>query len=245
MNAPAKLASAFLVSTLAALLLAGCGEKQADVVRPFRPQYEAFKKQLAEMAAQEPKAAVRLPAPLNPKPALKDTDSKSNTAVFLFQQLTDIRYGLPTPDPLDPFLGAHVLTQLRVATAPEDRLGGTARVKQKEELIDGLATRYIGAVKILSHQPGVMVGTEGFRGGKIQAVIMLFDRQPTTKLVFADSVTAANNPQIDARVFKDKPLTQQSGQGWVDVNLKKNFKNAVLAKFAEGTGGTFESHGIF
>jgi hypothetical protein len=86
-----------------------------------------------------------------------------------------------------------------------------------------------------------MTGTDGFKSGKAQAVVMLFDRQ-TSKPVYADLTTAANDPSIDVKFFKDKPLTRESGQGWVDVNLEKNLKQAVLDKFAQGTGGTFEAN---
>lgn len=245
MSTPSKIAcrcAAFSLIALASLVLAGCGEKLVDVVKPFKPQYAAFAKQLAEMAAQEPKQPIPLTAPLNPKPVLKPALAESNTAVFMFPQLTDVRAGLPAkPLAQDLKLSAHVLTELRTATQPDDKITGKARVKQKEELTAGLSPRYIGAVKILSYQKGEMTGTDGFKSGKAQAVVMLFDRQ-TSKPVYADLATAANDPSIDVKFFKDKPLTQESGQGWVDVNLEKNLKQAVLDKFAQGTGGTFEAN---
>jgi hypothetical protein len=237
---------AFLPASLfASLLLTSCGEKEIEVVRPFRAPYAAFQKQLAEMAAQNPKAAVHPPAPLSPKPELRGVmtaeASRTNTAIFLFQQLTDVRYSLyPKLDPLDLSLASRVITQLRVATAPYEQIDKKASVKLKQDLTDALATRYIGAVKIVSHQPGQMMGTEGFKEGQIQALVMLFDRE-TTKLVFADMVTAKNDASIDVTFLKGKPLTQESGQSWVNSNLKKNFHYAVMAKFAEGTGGVFDA----
>jgi hypothetical protein len=62
---------ALSITLLLGLVLAGCGEKQVDVVRPFRPQYEAYAKQLAAMAAAEPKQALLPTAPLDPKPVMK------------------------------------------------------------------------------------------------------------------------------------------------------------------------------
>lgn len=228
------------LSTIASVALVGCGEKQADVVRPFRPQYEAYQKQLAEMAAQEPKKALLLTTPLDPKPVLKDNFAESNTAIFMFQQLTDPFLGVGDKKlEHDVKLSPQAITEIRTALLPEDKLTGPARLKQKEELTAGLSLRYIGAVKVLSYEKGQMIGTEGFKSGKVQAVLMLFDRK-TSKPVYADLMTATNDPSIDVTFFKDKPLTQESGQGWVNVNLERNFKKAVLAKFAQGTGGTFE-----
>ncbi len=227
-------------AALSSLLLAGCGEKQADVVRPFRPQYEAYQKQLTEMAAQEPKKPLPLAAPLDPKPVLKDNFAESNTAIFMIQQLTDPYAGLGDKKlEHDVKLSPQAITEIRTALLPDDKLTGKARLKQKEELTAGLSPRYIGAVKVMSYQKGQMIGTESFKSGKVQAVVMLFDRQ-TSKPVYAELLTAANDPSIDVTFFKDKPLTQESGQGWIDVNLERNFKKAVLAKFAQGTGGTFE-----
>ncbi len=233
------------IVTAVSFLTAGCNrEKQADVVRPFRPQFEALQKQLAEFAAQEPKKPLPVAAPLNPKPVLKDNAAECNTAVFMFPQLTNVRLGLPAQKlDNDLKLSQAILTEIRVGTSPEENLTGPARVKQKEELEMALKIRYIGAVKILSYEKGQMIGTDGFKGGKAQAVVMLFDRE-TGKPVFADLAVAANDPKIDVTFFKDKPLTQESGQGWIDINLEKNLRKAVLEKFAAGTGGTFERNAV-
>jgi hypothetical protein len=245
MTTPGLMARLFAVlslTLLTSLVLLGCGEKEADVVRPFRPQYEAYAKELAAMAAQEPKQALLPGAPLNPKPVMKPEMTESNTVVFMFPQLTDAFIGLP-PKNLEPDLklSQQALTQLRTGTLPEDKMTGPARVKEKEDLTAGLSPRYIGAVKMLAYQKGKMTSTESFESGKAQAVVMLFDRQ-ATKPVYAELVTAANDDSIDVAFFKDKPLTMESGQGWVDMNLAKNLKNAVLAKFASATGGTFEAN---
>lgn len=243
MPTSSKMARIFTVSFLAALtslMLAGCGEKQVDVVRPFRPQYEAYAKQLVTFAAQEPKKPLALVAPLDPKPVLKDSLAESNTAIFMFQQLTDPYLGVGDKRlDYDVKLSPQAISEIRTALLPEDKLTGPARVKQKEELTAGLSPRYIGAVKVMSYQKGQMIGTEGFKSGKVQAVLMLFDRQ-TSQPVYAELITAANDPSIDVTFFKDKPLTPESGQGWVDTNLQRNFRKAVLAKFAQATGGTFE-----
>ncbi len=232
--------TALVLSTMASLALVGCGEKQVDVVRPFRPQFEAYKKQLADMAAQEPKKPLPLATPLDPKPVLKDSLAESNTAIFMFQQLTDPYLGVGDKKlDYDVKLSPQAITELRTGLLPDDKLTGPARVKQKEELTTGLSPRYIGAVKVMSYQKGQMVGTDGFKSGKVQAVVMLFDRQ-TTKPLYAELITTTNDPSIDVTFFKDKPLTQESGQGWIDVNLQRNFQKGVLAKFAAATGGTFE-----
>jgi hypothetical protein len=158
----------------------------------------------------------------------------------MFPQLTNVRLGLPANKlDYDLKLSGYVITQIRTATLPEDKITGPARVGQKDDLTSALATRYIGAVKVLSYQKGQMVGTDGFKGGKAQVVVMLFDRQ-TSKPVYADLVTATNDATIDVKYFKDKPLTQESGQAWVDLNLERNLRAEVLKKFASGTGGIFE-----
>ena len=85
--------SVFGTLAFISLALGGCEEKQVDVVKPFRSQYLAFQKQLAEMAVQEPEAPVRIIEPLDPKPQSYEpkpipaaTDPKSNTAIFQFEQ---------------------------------------------------------------------------------------------------------------------------------------------------------------
>src|SRR5688572_14005767 len=100
-----------LIGMLTIAVLAGCGgETKVEVVKPFRPQYEAFQKQLAQMAANEPKGPVRPAAPLDPKPVLKGNKPDSNTAVFMFDQLRDPRAGLSKVIPMDPDLSRRVLT---------------------------------------------------------------------------------------------------------------------------------------
>ena len=69
-----------LTILLGGAVVAGCGgETQLDVVKTVRPQYEAFRKQLAEIAALDPKSAVRPSAALDPKPILK-----GNTLEYCF-----------------------------------------------------------------------------------------------------------------------------------------------------------------
>src|SRR5687767_2458759 len=104
---------------LAGIFLAGCGETQLEAVKTVRPQYEVFKKQLAEMAAMDPQSAVRPPAPLNPKPMLKGNTLDSNTAVFKFEQLSDPRLGLKSPLPMDPHISGRILTQIRIGTSTD------------------------------------------------------------------------------------------------------------------------------
>lgn len=242
MTALAKRSFVLLICALTIAGFAGCGggESQLDVVKKFRPQYEAFAKQLTDMAGIEPKAAVLPPAPLDPKPVLKRNDLESNTAVFMFDQLRDPCAGLKTDLPWDMGLSGRVLTQIRVGTASDADLPGKATKNLSKELTDGLNVRYIGAVKILSVKPAVVVGTDGFNGGNVKGVVMLFDRQ-TMKPVFADAFTGESDKEINYTEFKGEKIDNKGLQGWVDGNLRKNVKKAVLKKFSEGTGGVFES----
>lgn len=229
--------SRFLFIAVAGAFLSGCGgESKLDVVKKFRAQYESFGKQLTDMAAMDPRAALRPPSPLEPKPMLKGNSVESNTAVFMFDQLGDRRAGLTKPIPLDLMLSGRVLTQIRVGTGPDAHHTGKAFPKLNQELTDGLKPRYIGAVKVLTHQPGRLVGN-AYEPGAVKGVAMMFDRQ-TMKLVFADAVTASNDEKISFYHAKDQKVDPQ---GWVDSNLRGNFKKATLAKFAEGTGGIFET----
>lgn len=150
---------------LVGVFLAGCGgETQLDVVKTVRPQYEAFKKQLAEMAAMDPKSAVRPSAALSPKPVLKGNSLDSNTAVFMFEQLSDPRLGLKSPLPMDPHISGRVLTQIRIGTATDDLLTRKSSKGLREDLNAALQVRYIGAIKILNVKPAVAVTTENFQG---------------------------------------------------------------------------------
>ena len=178
------------------VVLAGCGgETQLDVVKSVRPQFEAFRKQLAEMAAMDPKSAVRPSAPLNPRPMLKGNTLDSNTAVFKFEQLSDPRLGLKAVLPMDPHISDRVLTQIRTGILTDEQLTRKASKNLRKDLNQALQVRYIGAVKILGVKPAVAVNSEGFQGGNANGVVMLFDRQ-TMKLVFADAFQAQNDPEV-------------------------------------------------
>lgn len=223
----------------AGVFLAGCGgETQLEVVKPVRPQYEAFRKQLAEMAAMDPKSAVRPSAPLNPKPMLKGNTLDSNTAVFKFEQLSDPRLGLKSPLPMDPHISGRVLTQIRTGILTDDQLTRKASKNLRKELDQALQVRYIGAVKILGVKPAVAVSTENFQGGNANGVVMLFDRQ-TMKLVFADAFQAQNDAEVPFSYREGQKPTAAGLQTWLDSNLTGNVKKAALKKFAEGTGGVF------
>lgn len=224
---------------LVAVFVAGCGgETQLDVVKTVRPQYEAFKKQLAEMAAMDPKSAVRPSAPLNPKPVLKGNSLDSNTAVFKFEQLSDPRLGLKPPLPMDPHISGRVLTQIRIGTATDDLLTRKSSKSLREDLNAALQVRYIGAIKILGVKPAVAVSTENFQGGNVNGVVMLFDRQ-TMKLVFADAFNAQTDAEVPFSYRKGEKPTAAGLQAWLDSNLAGNMKKAALKKLTEGTGGVF------
>ena len=222
------------------LLLAGCGETQLDVVKPVRPQYEAFRKQLAEMAAMDPKSAVRPSAPLDPKPMLKGNTLDSNTAVFKFEQLSDPRLGLKAVLPMDPHISDRVLTQIRTGILPDEHLTRKAAKSLRQDLNQALQVRYIGAVKILGVKPAVAVSAENFQGGNANGVVMLFDRQ-TMKLVFADAFQAQNDAEVPFSYRQGQKPTSAGLQTWLDSNLTGNVKKAALKKLADGTGGVFES----
>lgn len=227
------------IGVLVGLFLAGCGgETQLDVVKTVRPQYEAFKKQLAEMAAMDPKSAVRPSAPLNPKPVLKGNSLDSNTAVFKFEQLSDPRLGLKSPLPMDPHISGRVLTQIRIGTAPDDLLTRKSSKSLREDLNAALQVRYIGAIKILGVKPPVAVTTENFQGGNVNGVVMLFDRQ-TMKLVFADAFNAQTDAEVPFTYQKGQKPTAAGLQTWLDSNLAGNMKKAALKKLADGTNGVF------
>lgn len=223
----------------AGIVLAGCGgETQLDVVKTVRPQYDAFKKQLAEMAAMDPGSAVRPSAPLNPKPMLKGNTLDSNTAVFKFEQLSDPRLGLKTPLPMDPHISGRILTQIRIGTSTDDQLTRKASRNLRKELEQALQVRYIGAVKILGVKPPVAVSTENFQGGNANGVVMLFDRQ-SMKLVFADAFQAQNDAEVPFSYRQGQKPTAAGLQTWLDSNLTGNVKKAALKKLADGTGGVF------
>ena len=224
---------------LVGVFLAGCGgETQLDVVKTVRPQYEAFKKQLAEMAAMDPKSAVRPSVPLNPKPVLKGNSLDSNTAVFKFEQLSDPRLGLKSPLPMDPHISGRVLTQIRIGTSTDDLLTRKSSKSLREDLNAALKVRYIGAIKILGVKPAVAVSTENFQGGTVNGVVMLFDRQ-TMKLVFADAFNAQTDAEVPFSYRQGQKPTAAGLQTWLDSNLAGNMKKAALKKLAEGTGGVF------
>src|SRR5687768_5800562 len=219
--------------------LAGCGgETQLEVVKPVRPQYEAFKKQLAEMAAMDSKSAVRPSAPLNPKPMLKGNTLDSNTAVFKFEQLSDPRLGLKAVLPMDPHISDRVLTQIRTGILSDEQLTRKASKNLRKDLNQALQVRYIGAIKILGVKPAIAVTTENFQGGNMNGVAMLFDRQ-TMKLVFADAFQAQTDAEVPFSYREGQKPTAAGLQGWLDSNLTSNMKKAALKKFAEGTGGVF------
>ena len=230
-----------LVLALVSVLLASCGgETKLDVMKPLRPQYDTFRKQLADMAAMEPKAAVRPPAALDPKPVLKGNNPESNTAVFMFEQLRDPSAGLSKPIPMDVRTSGRVLAQIRTAGIPDERLTDRAPKNLRQDLTDALKVRYIGAVKILEVKPARVIGTEGFERGYVKGVVMLFDRQ-TMKVVFADAFIAESDPKIRYTERKDQKADNAALQTWVNYNLSDNVKKAALKKFADGTGGVFES----
>lgn len=221
------------------VFLAGCGgETQLDVVKPVRPQYEALRKQLAEMAAMDPKSAVRPSAPLNPKPMLKGNTLDSNTAVFKFEQLSDPRLGLKAVLPMDPHISDRVLTQIRTGILADEHLTRKASKNLRKDLDQALQVRYIGAVKILGVKPAVAISTENFQGGNANGVVMLFDRQ-TMKLVFADAFQAQNDAEVPFSYRQGQKPTAAGLQTWLDSNLTGNVKKAALKKFADGTGGVF------
>lgn len=224
---------------LVGLALVGCGgETQLDVVKPVRPQYEAFRKQLAEMAAMDPKSAVRPSAPLNPKPMLKGNTLDSNTAVFKFEQLSDPRLGLKAVLPMDPHISDRVLTQIRTGILTDEQLTRKASKNLRKDLNQALQVRYIGAVKILGVKPAVAVSTENFQGGNANGVVMLFDRQ-TMKLVFADAFQAQNDAEVPFSYRQGQKPTAAGLQTWLDSNLTGNVRKAALKKLADGTGGVF------
>ena len=221
------------------VFLAGCGgETQLDVVKTVRPQYEAFRKQLAEMAAMDPKSAVRPSAPLNPKPMLKGNTLDSNTAVFKFEQLSDPRLGLKSVLPMDPHISDRVLTQIRTGILTDEQLTRKASKNLRKDLNQALQVRYIGAIKILGIKPAVAVSTENFQGGNMNGVVMLFDRQ-TMKLVFADAFQAQTDAEVPFSYREGQKPTAAGLQTWLDSNLTGNMKKAALKKLAEGTGGVF------
>jgi hypothetical protein len=220
------------------IALAGCGETQLEVVKPLRPQYEAFRKQLAEMAAMDPKSAVRPPAALNPKPVLKGNTVDSNTAVFKFEQLSDPRLGLKAVLPMDPHISDRVLTQIRTGTLADEHLTRKASKNLRKDLNQALQVRYIGAVKILGVKPAVALSTENFQGGSMNGVAMLFDRE-TMKVVFADAFQAQTDAEVPFSYREGQKPTAAGLQGWLDSNLTSNMKKAALKKFADGTGGVF------
>ena len=232
-----------IIARLAVLLIgvvvAGCGgETQLDVVKTVRPQYEAFRKQLADMAAMDPKSAVRPSAPLDPKPMLKGNTLDSNTAVFKFEQLSDPRLGLKSVLPMDPHISGRVLTQIRTGILTDEQLTRKASKNLRKELNQALQVRYIGAIKILGVKPPVAVSTENFQGGNVNGVVMLFDRQ-TMKLVFADAFNAQNDAEVPFTYREGQKPTAAGLQTWLDSNLTGNMKKAALKKFADGTGGVF------
>ena len=228
-----------LTILLAAVGVAGCGgETQLDVVKTVRPQYEAFRKQLAEMAAMDPKSAVRPSAPLDPNPTLKGNTLDSNTAVFKFEQLSDPRLGLKSPLPMDPHISGRVLTQIRTGILTDEQLTRKASKNLRQELNQALQVRYIGAIKILGVKPPVAVSTENFQGGNVNGVVMLFDRQ-TMKLVFADAFNAQNDAEVPFTYRQGQKPTAAGLQTWLDSNLTGNMKKAALKKLADGTGGVF------
>jgi hypothetical protein len=220
------------------ILLAGCGETQLEVVKPVRPQYETFKKQLEEMAAMDPKSAVRPAAPLNPKPMLKGNTLDSNTAVFKFEQLTDPRLGLKAVLPMDPHISDRVLTQIRTGILADEHLTRKASKNLRKDLNQALQVRYIGAIKILGVKPAIAVSTENFQGGNMNGVVMLFDRQ-TMKLVFADAFQAQTDAEVPFSYRQGQKPTAAGLQTWLDSNLTGNMRKAALKKFADGTGGLF------
>lgn len=228
-----------LTVLFAGLVVTGCGgETQLDVVKTVRPQYEAFRKQLSEMAAMDPKSAVRPSAPLNPKPMLKGNTLDSNTAVFKFEQLSDPRLGLKAVLPMDPHISDRMLTQIRTGILTDEQLTRKASKNLRNDLNQALQVRYIGAVKILGVKPAVAVSTENFQGGNANGVVMLFDRQ-TMKLVFADAFQAQNDAEVPFSYRQGQKPTAAGLQTWLDSNLTGNVKKAALKKFADGTGGVF------
>jgi hypothetical protein len=220
------------------ILVAACGETRLEVVKPLRPQYEAFRKQLLEMAAMDPKSAVRPSSPLNPKPILKGNTLDSNTAVFKFEQLSDPRLGVKAVLPMDPRISDRVLTQIRTGTLADEHLTRKASKNLRKELNQALQVRYIGAIKILGVKPAVAMSTENFQGGNMNGVVMLFDRQ-TMKLVFADAFQAQTDAEVPFSYREGQKPTAAGLQGWLDSNLTSNMKKAALNKLAEGTGGVF------
>ena len=228
-----------LTILLGGAVVAGCGgETQLDVVKTVRPQYEAFRKQLSDMAAMGPKNAVRPSAPLSPKPILKGNALDSNTAVFKFEQLSDPRLGLKSVLPMDPHISGRVLTEIRTGILTDEQLTRKASKNLRKELNQALEVRYIGAVKILGVKPAVAVSTENFQGGNANGVVMLFDRQ-TMKLVFADAFQAQNDSEVPFSYRQGQKPTAAGLQTWLDSNLTGNVKKAALKKLAEGTGGVF------
>lgn len=228
-----------VISILCAVLLAGCsGETQLDVVKPFRSQYQAFAKQLNDLADMDPKTAFRPTAPLDPKPTLRNS-AGANTAIFKFEQLRDPYLGLKKPLFLDPHLSDRVLTQLRIGLSPDDQLKRKGFKGLRDDLNQALQVRYIGAIRIAQAKAPVVVGADGFEGGNATGVAILFDRQ-TMKPVFAEVFNAQTDAEVSYTHRKDEKPTAAGLQSWLDSNLAANVKKAALKKFAEGTGGVFD-----
>lgn len=243
-----NLKSLFL--TILVLFLAGCGGSATnqEVFDQYRPQYNALRQELAEIANSLPAAAdvAAVAGPYSPMPDyLEGAEEVSNTDFLMYDQLLD-----PDVDPyeigkLDFLMSNHLDTFLQW-TGPdnpmsEQALESEAPENRAEQFEQTLNLAYLGVARVVDFVPAVGIDPQTFTGGTavVEGFLVRMDDH-TVLCAFTISADAGTDVYYSTQENEDP--TEQLALS-ANSSLWSNARQKFVSAMNEACGVAFQLEG--
>ncbi|HEY1012970.1 MAG TPA: hypothetical protein VGE07_09735 [Herpetosiphonaceae bacterium] len=222
-----------------ALLLAGCGKTNQDVINEQRGAMDALRTKLADISQTLPEAADEQKAEgkLSPEPVYSESDT-ANTDIVMYDHLVNPDDDMNDGDDLDLLLSEHLLTPLQWAgpdnPMSESVLGDSAGdFEQEFKRAAGLS--YLGVARVRSYEPAVAIDEQTFQGGAAEIdgyLVSLKDNE----ILCSFSIAAEPDESVS---YSYKPNQDRKTQleGFVRSSIWEDGRTKLIEGFREHCGG--------
>ena len=169
-----------------ALVTAGCGKSNGDVIKENRAAFEAKRAELVSIfdALPQPGAPATPAAKLDPPLTYDKKGETGNFDILAAEQLRD-----PDAEPALDLLLSSALLRCLQWTGPKNPMAASALGNNGEsmarEMKHALGLRYLGVVRVTKFEKPVVSG-ERFTGGNLAADVFVVDL-PSKKVVASGS----------------------------------------------------------
>ena len=235
--------SLFMLFVVLALLLAGCGPTNQDVIEQYTPQYTQLRADLRDIGSTLDPASgeIAVTQPLDPRPVYTAGSKEiQNTDIMMLDHLFDPDQSLNLTG-LDLTLSNYLLRLLRW-TGPASPMQPSALDAPVMEGLDAdfeqaLQVRYLGVAAVVQHDPAVAVSEAQFTGGSAEVVGFLVDMQ-TRQVLCTFRITAAANQEV-SYTYEEGDSKTQALERFANSTLWSNARAAFIEKMNQVCGGDF------